>query len=119
MIILAMSTKIIKTVATMTDDDVCTNMEAMTNMTNMETMTDDDVCTNMEARPAPVELLVAILQPGLENLLKIFTNVETKNIYHSKQKGQKLFFSCFYIFHLPHLSITQRLLSSITSLPLS
>ena len=55
-------------------------------------MTDDDVCTNMEARPAPVELLVAILQPGLENLLKIFTNVETKNIYHSKQKGQKLFF---------------------------
>ena len=44
MIILAMSTKIIKTVATMTDDDVC---------------------TNMEARPAPVELLVAVLQPGL------------------------------------------------------
>ena len=44
MIRLAMSTKIIKTVATMTDDDVC---------------------TNMETRPAPVELLVAVLQPGL------------------------------------------------------
>ena len=31
----------------------------------IKTMTDDDVCTNMEARPAPVELLVAVLQPGL------------------------------------------------------
>ena len=84
-------------------------------------MTDDNVCTNMETRPAPVELLVAVLQPGLENLPKIFTNVE-KNIQIYiilSKKGKNSFFSCFNIFHLPHLSITQRLLSSITSLPLS
>ena len=27
-------------------------------------MTVDDVCTNMKARPAPVELLIAVLQPA-------------------------------------------------------
>ena len=66
-------------------------------------MTDDDVCTNMETRPAPVELLVAVLQPGLENLPKIFTNVE-KNIQIYiilSKKGKISFFLALISFTFP------------------
>ena len=75
------------------------------------------VFTYMKAWPTPVELIVAVLQPWKYlNNRYYHQDDHVHNHNHNAHDYQN---SHDYQTHLPHLSITQRLLSIITSHPLS